>query len=497
MADEGQATLTPVRSAFVAAFLSFLLPGLGHAYLRRWLRALIWMALPIVGFVAGLGYVYGTGLKETLALFVDPDVLTAALLLITLDALYRLVAMLDAWRLARDPLIGSGTSRTASAIGVVLIVVVLIGSHAAAAMPVRYAQDVLDTFDGGGDTSAIPDVDELPPELQDIVMTTAAPDVAEASLEPSGTPSATIEPWDSDERLDILLVGLDSGRPGERTYLTDTMMVVSVDPVSGRMAFISLPRDTVDVPLPRTDDFRKARSVFGDAYASRINTLYITARLRDDLFPGNDMDRGYRALMGALSELYKLDIQYYVAVDLNSFRGAVNTFGGVVIDVQVPLFDDAYAASDGRGKLKLYIPPGIQEMNGQEALAYARSRKSTSDFDRSERQQHLVESFRDQVDLEALLEPGTIGELRAQFDEYVTTNIPARMLPQLVLLASELDTRRPKSLVLSPIKGYGVTQADYDIKPNLSKIRKAVKKVFKSSSKKPASSSAASPSSEE
>ena len=70
MADEVQTTLTPVRSAFVAAFLSFLLPGLGHAYLRRWLRALIWMALPIVGFVAALGYVYGTGLKETLALFV-------------------------------------------------------------------------------------------------------------------------------------------------------------------------------------------------------------------------------------------------------------------------------------------------------------------------------------------------------------------------------------------------------------------------------------------
>lgn len=493
MADKERATLAPVRSAFTAAFLSFLLPGLGHLYLRRWLRALSWMALPIFGLVAGLGYASSAGAMETLALFVDPDVLTATLLLITLDALYRLAAVLDAWRLARDPLVGSATTRRASVVGVILIGAVVIGSHAAVAMPVRYAQDVLDAFDGGGDTSAIPDIDELPTRLQDIVGTTAAPDMTDATRAPGGTPGPTIEPWDSDERLDILLVGLDSGRPGERTFLTDTMMVVSVDPVSGRMAFISIPRDTVDVPLPKSDDFRKARSVFGDRFAGRINTLYITARLRDDLFPGNDEQRGYRALMGALSELYKLDIQHYVAVDLRSFRGAVNAFGGLVVDVQVPLFDQAYAAADGRGKLKLHIRPGIQRMNGQQALAYARSRKTTSDFDRSARQQYVVESLRDQVDLEALLEPGTIGALRRQLDEYMTTNIPARMLPQLVLLATELDTRRPKSLVLSPQQGFGVTRADYDIEPNLSKIRRAVRDVFGSGARSTEASPETSP----
>ena len=75
--------------------------------------------------------------------------------------------------------------------------------------------------------------------------------------------------------------------------------------------------------------------------------------------------------MGATVRAVRLDIEYYVAVDLNSFRGAVNAFGGLVVDVRVPLIDAAYAAADGRGKLKLYMPPGIQRMNGQEALAYA------------------------------------------------------------------------------------------------------------------------------
>jgi LCP family protein required for cell wall assembly len=453
MASKGQAALKPVRSAFTAAFLSFLLPGLGHAYLRRWLRAALWVALPLASLVVGTTLIIGNGLKESLAQLVDPDVLTTVMLIIVLDALYRLVAMLDAWRLARDPLVGTPTSRSASTLGLVAIAAVLMGSHVAVAMPVRLAQDVVGTFDGGGDTTAIPELEELPARVRDIVMATGAPASTDGATEPTGSSAALdldIEPWDRSQRLDILLVGLDSGRPGEKTFLTDTMMVVSIDPETGRLAFISLPRDTVNVPLPRTADFAKARAVFGDTYASRINSLYITARLRDDLFPGNDLNRGYRALMGALSELYRLDIQYYVAVDLNSFRGAVNAFGGLVVDVPLPLLDNAYAASDGRGKLKLYVPPGIQRMNGQEALAYARSRKSTSDFDRAARQQYVVESLKDQVNLESLLEPGTIGELRQQFDEYVTTNIPAKILPQLVLLATELDTRKPESLVLSP-----------------------------------------------
>jgi LCP family protein required for cell wall assembly len=368
---------------------------------------------------------------------------------------------------------------------------VLLSSHIAVAAPVRLAQDVLGTFDGGGDTSAVPDISDLPADVAAIAATTAAPTSAAeppiATDEPSvATP--TIEPWDRSKRLDILLVGLDSGRPGERTFLTDTMMVVSIDPASGRLAFISLPRDTVNVPLPKSADFRKARAVFGKSYAGRINSLYITARLRDDLFPGNDRQRGYRALIGALSELYGLDIQYYVSVDLNSFRGAVNALGGVVVDVQLPLLDRGYSASDGRGHLKLYVPPGIQRMNGQQALAYARSRKSTSDFDRAARQQYVVDALRGQIDLDSLLEPGTIPALRKQFNEHVITNIPAKVLPQLVLLAGDLDTRKPKSLVLSPEKGYSVTQADFDIVPNVSKIRKAVRTIFKPAAKKPVAS---------
>ena len=364
-------------------------------------------------------------------------------------------------------------------------------------MPVRFAQDTLDVFDGGGDTSPVQDISELPADLRDEILSAAAtlgPDGDVDAAAASAEPTATIEPWDRNERLDILLVGIDSGRPGETTYLTDTMMVVSIDPESGRMALISLPRDTVDVPLPQTAEYAKARRIYGDSYAGRINSLYIAARIDNrDVFPGNDKNRGYKALMGALSELYGLDIEYYLSVDLNSFRGAVNAFGGLVLDVELPLYDPEYSASDGRGHVKLYIPPGFNRMNGQQALAYTRSRKTTSDFDRAARQQFVIDSLRDQIDLDSLLEPGRIAALRAQVEQHVTTNIPRKMLPQLALLATELDTRKPKSLVLSPANGFGTTQADYDIKPKVSKIRRAVKNVVKNATKKSSASPESSP----
>jgi hypothetical protein len=158
--------------------------------------------------------------------------------------------------------------------------------------------------------------------------------------------------------------------------------------------------------------------------------------------------------MGALGELYGLDIDYYVAVDLSSFRSVVNTLGGVVVDVQLPVYDTGYPSDDGRGKLKLYIPPGMTRMNGQQALAYARSRHATNDFDRSARQQRVITSVRDQSDLSSILQPGVLGELIKQFKKDVKTNIPPKLVPAMLSLAQDVDLDRRENLVLSDAAGY-------------------------------------------
>jgi LCP family protein required for cell wall assembly len=256
------------------------------------------------------------------------------------------------------------------------------------------------------------------------------------------------------------------------------MIVVTVDPVTKQVGFISLPRDTTQVPLP--GDWQAARS-YGGAFPSKINTLYTIARLNPSLFPGDDRQRGYIALKGALSELYQLDVKYYVAVDLAGFTDAIDQLGGVIIDVQVPVSDYHYPSDDGRGSIKLYIPAGIQYMDGREALAYARARHETSDFDRTERQQRVVTSVRQQTDLSEVL--ANLDSLLTTFRKNVKTDIPPELFPRLISLLGEVDLEQRVSLNLTPptystqcypCPGTGL----YELRANVPAIRRAVANIF-------------------
>lgn len=495
----------PRRSAFASAFLSFILPGLGHAYVGRWLRAVLWAAIPLLLIIGGAGLAMSPGRSDFVAALADPELLVGVLAAIVVDLVYRLFAMLDAFRLARDPRTGSSGTRMLSAMGLIALLLVLLASHVAVARPVLLAYDTLNIFsENSGDETEIPDLGQLgddfdhlrtpPPaatgsisigaEPTDVSAVTSAPAESEQTDETITEQEATPE-WNGKERVNILLIGADGGRKGSASYLTDTMIVVSVDPKTKRVAFISLPRDTAGVPLPRQWG---AYNRYGGKFTGKINTLYTTARFQPSLFPGSNQQRGYQALMGTLGELYGIKIPYYVAVDLNSFRKVVNTLGGVVVDVQLPVQDTNYPADDGRGNLKLYVPPGMQYMNGPQALAYARSRHGTSDFDRNARQQRVITSLRDQTDLPSLFAPGVIDRLLKQVKRHVKTNIPAKQIPRLVSLAQDIDLDRRQTLVLS---GSRYSQACFPcppsglwvLKANPSAIKSAVQGIFKTNVK--------------
>jgi polyisoprenyl-teichoic acid--peptidoglycan teichoic acid transferase len=505
----------PKRSAFAAAFLSFVFPGLGHLYIGRWLRALLWAALPIIGIAAGAGLALSYSRDDLIELVADPDFLNALLIFLVIDLLYRLVAMLDAYRLASDGSIGNASTRILSIAGLLALVVVLIGSHIAIARPVMFATDVYAAIeDNAGDESEVLSAEELVAqggkqfELITEELTEQKTPKPRASLDPDATPKPTKQPtpepteeatpaqdgatpqprtadWDGTDRLNILLIGQDGGRQGRNdgSLLTDTMITVSIDPATGRLAFISLPRDASNIPLPR--DWAAYRAL-GGKWNNKINTLYTQARTRPDLFPGNDKQRGYQALMGALGELYGLDIEYYMAVDLNSFRAVVTTLGGVVVDVQLPVMDTGYATGDGRGKLKLYVQPGMRKLNGQDALAYARSRHGSSDFDRSARQQRVITSVRDQTDIDQLLEPGVVTELIKNLQKDVKTNIPPKLVPKLLTLAQSIDLEDRENLVLSSSKYVETcypcgSSGLWMLKAKPSTIRADVKNIFSTS----------------
>ncbi len=220
-----------------------------------------------------------------------------------------------------------------------------------------------------------------------------------ATPEPSVGPSATPLPDWTKGRLNVLLVGTNGS-------LTDTLIVVSIDPESGKVAFISIPRDTVGLAIPKGIG---AYNYFGGVWPARVNEIFNLARGYPSLFPGKtDRQRGYGALKSIIGESLGIDINYYVQVDMDSFRDVVETLGGALVDVQLPVYDARYGSEDGRGTVKLYIPPGVHFMDGAEALAYSRSRHTSSDFDRSSRQMRMITALRNQLDIPSLI--GDIGQ---------------------------------------------------------------------------------------
>jgi LCP family protein required for cell wall assembly len=230
----------------------------------------------------------------------------------------------------------------------------------------------------------------------------------------------------------------------------------------------SLPRDTVGVPLPPIP----ARATFGATYNLKINSLFLQARARPDLFPGG----GYEALKDTLGYLYGIPISYFVEVDFTGFKTVVDALGGVTVNVQVPVVDDYYPGENGT--IRVYIQTGVQHMTGSQALIYARSRHGSSDFDRASRQQRVLLSLRQQADFATLIQ--RLPDLVQSTSQAVKTDFPIAKLPQLIDLASKIDIANVRSFVFSPpyygVEGYpgGI----YELSPNVPRIRAAVASAF-------------------
>jgi LCP family protein required for cell wall assembly len=486
-----QQTPPRARSPFVAAFLSLIFPGLGQLYAGARLRALAFATPPIL-FLALVG---GLALRmdryDLLGFLVQPWALSSIFVLNLIFLGYRAVAVIDAWRVASyaNAWLASGGGRLGtprlrvsalSIAGLLAILLVMAGAHVAVA---RYDLQAIDFVGCVFDTNGTARCDTTSPDASASAGDGSSPS-ADASPSPSaqpspvGTPAAeqTLPPWDGKERLNILLIGSDDSqaRAGEGKR-TDTLIVASIDPVTKRVALFTLPRDTVDVPIPSGP----AQSVFGRTYAGKVNAYYSAAVARPDLFPGTATSRGYNAVKALLGELYGIDIRYYVEVNFDGFRKVIDTLGGVTVNVQMPVSDDRFPGIDGRLQ-RVYIPSGIQHMNGEQALIYARSRHSSNDFDRGARQQRILLSVREQTNISTILP--NLDALLTAVKGAVRTDIPVTEVPKLLSLANGIDTKNVRSYVFAPsLYATEVRSGDprgYVIIPNVNRIRSAVKSAF-------------------
>jgi LCP family protein required for cell wall assembly len=266
--------------------------------------------------------------------------------------------------------------------------------------------------------------------------------------------------------MNVLLIGADSGL-GYEHALTDTIMVVSVDPTTKSVAMISVPRDTARFPL-----------YSGGTYDAKINSLVTVADADPERFP----DGGLGTLSRAVGHLIGAPIHYVAYINLSGFRDLVDAVGGVDVNVDRALNDRGYQFPDG--KIGFRMAAGPQHLDGRLALAFVRSRNSPgeNDFTRSRRQQQFLVALRDK-----LTSPAMLPRLPAILDAgagLVTTNFPPERIGELIDLAGEIPAENITGVVLGPPYAKRPTTAgEYILVPDLNKMAEWSVELFGPSSR--------------
>jgi len=239
----------------------------------------------------------------------------------------------------------------------------------------------------------------------------------------------------------VLLIGGDAG-PGRSGLRTDTMVVATLNTRTRRGALLSLPRNLAEVPLPP----RAAGLVPGGRFPGILNALYGWATAHPDLFPGRDP--GATALKQVAANLTGLRVDYYALVDFRGFVEMVDALGGVTVTVTRPVLDRVSPPEEGGDWIRIDLPAGRRRLDAHEAFAYVRARSQSSDHERIRRQRCVVAALAQQADAGRLLRafPRIAGAARRN----VRTDIPRRVLPDLIRHVAGVDRRRVVSLGFTP-----------------------------------------------
>ena len=215
-------------------------------------------------------------------------------------------------------------------------------------------------------------------------------------------------------RINILLLGM-GGKGHEGGYLTDTIMLASLDPETKKVSLISIPRD-LSIPVEGSTNWTK------------INNINAFAEVKES-------GSGGIAISQALSDILEVPIDYYFRLDFEGFTNIINKVGGVDVNVEKAFDDYSYPAEgqednpnwDSRYE-HLHFEKGWQKMNGELALKYARSRHGNngegSDFARARRQQLVITAAKEKLlKANTLLNPVALGGIIMELNEHLSTNL--------------------------------------------------------------------------
>jgi polyisoprenyl-teichoic acid--peptidoglycan teichoic acid transferase len=217
--------------------------------------------------------------------------------------------------------------------------------------------------------------------------------------------AANVVPWNGTDPVNILALGEDQRFPGQKTH-SDTIIVMSIDPSSGRVRLVSIPRDL-------------AVSVPGYGEMSKINE--------------GDYLGGPRYEAYTVEHALGIPINYYIVLRFQTFKQVIDAMGGVNINVDQAINDPTYPALQGNGFAPLVLQPGMQHMDGATALAYMRERHAYTGQDevRVQHQQQLIAAMKSQaLSFDTIFRlPSIYAAMRQAFQ----TNLPSNMLPVVFL----------------------------------------------------------------
>jgi LCP family protein required for cell wall assembly len=255
----------------------------------------------------------------------------------------------------------------------------------------------------------------------------------------------------SDGRLNILLLGNDAGK-GRNGVRPDSITLASIDARTGQTALVSLPRNLEKARFPNGTparaEYPRGFKGDGDRLEYMLNATWTFGDANPDLFPDAD-NPGAEAVKQAVAGTLDMDVHYFVTVDLAGFKELIDSVGGITVRIEneIPI-----------GQKGEVLEPGVQELDGYEALWYARSRTGTSDYDRMARQRCVLGAFVNEVS------PSTVAanftEMLEASESVIETDIPASELSTLVDLAMKAKSKPVASLQLVPPL---ITPADPDL----------------------------------
>lgn len=250
-------------------------------------------------------------------------------------------------------------------------------------------------------------------------LTVAAPAVQPVKSAPVNNVYPDIE---TQEPVNILVLGIDQ-RAGESTICrTDTMILVSVDPKGKSVSLLSIPRDLwVRIPHPKHEH-------------DKITTAHYWGEVEN--YPGG----GPALAMKTVHDTVGIRPHYFVRLNFTGFESIIDRIGGIDVDVPVTIDDEKYP-NESYGYERLYIEAGRQHFDGNMALKYARTRYGSDDFTRMDRQQQIIMAVRERVlnleNLPQLLRQ--LPQIYRSMGDSIETDIPIDLMLQMAEWALQIE----------------------------------------------------------